>query len=69
MVPFEKEAQMSEELRKLIEAARHRPFEAEEREAQRRSFAFGNTNIENSRITREMIDEQAEKLKVQSQGR
>ena len=35
---------------------------AEQREAQRRSFAYGNTAFENSRITREMINEQAEKL-------
>ena len=59
---------MSEQLQRLIEAARQRPFGTEEREAQRRSFAYGNTNIENSRITREMIDQQAEALKVQAEG-
>ena len=36
---------------------------AEEKEAQRRSFAYGNTNIENPRVTKEMIDREAEKLK------
>ena len=54
---------MATSLEKLIEVARHREFAAEEREAQRRSFAYGNTNIENPRITRETIDEQAELLK------
>jgi hypothetical protein len=34
----------------------------EHREEQRRSFAYGNTAFENDRITREMVDQQAEKL-------
>jgi hypothetical protein len=54
---------MTEHLQKLVEAARRAPFPHEEREAQRRSFAYGNTHIENDRITREMVDEQAETLK------
>lgn len=53
---------MPTDLEKLIEAARLQEFPAVEREAQRRSFAYGNTHIENSRITREMIDDQAELL-------
>jgi hypothetical protein len=53
---------MSEELQKLIEATKSYKISIGEREAQRRSFAYGNTNIENSRITRQMIDEQAEEL-------
>ena len=55
---------MTNYLQELVEAARRLPFPAEEREAQRRSFAYGNTRIENERITREMVDEQAEALKV-----
>lgn len=35
---------------------------SEEREAQRRSFAYGNGAIENGAITRESVDEAAEKL-------
>jgi hypothetical protein len=54
---------MTDALQQLIEAARHLPFREDEREAQRRSFAYGNTHIENERITREMVDEQAEVLK------
>ena len=53
---------MTDALQQLIEAARHSPFHEDEREAQRRSFAYGNTHIENERITREMVDEQAEAL-------
>ena len=33
-----------------------------QREAQRRSFVYGNTKIENDRITRELVDEQADLL-------
>jgi hypothetical protein len=60
---------MSEKLQELIEAARRFPFSDEEREAQRRSFAYGNTHIENERVTREMVDEQAELLKHDSAAR
>lgn len=35
-----------------------------ELEQQRRSFAYGNTHIENSLITRRVVDEQADKLKA-----
>lgn len=55
---------MTTDLQELVEAARRVPFAIEEREAQRRSFAYGNTHIENERITREMVDEQAEALKA-----
>jgi hypothetical protein len=53
---------MGEELQKLIEIAKGVAVTPEHREEQRRSFAYGNTAYENGRITREMIDEQAEKL-------
>ena len=59
--PVVREA-MTESLKVLIEAAKKVKPTPEHREAQRRSFAYGNTAFENSRITREMIDEQAEKL-------
>jgi hypothetical protein len=38
-----------------------------EAEEQRRSFAYGNTKIENDRITREMVNERAEALKRSSE--
>lgn len=58
----EKEAIMSEDLQKLIDASRGRPMSDAEKEAQRRSFAYGNAHIENERVTREMVDEAAEKI-------
>jgi hypothetical protein len=57
---------MTSPLETLIAKARVREFSAEEREAQRRSFAYGNTNIENPRITRETVDQQAEVLKAEA---
>ena len=54
---------MTDYLQQLVQAGRNVPFSTEEREEQRRSFAYGNTRIENERITREMVDEQAEALK------
>ena len=47
-------------LMKLARSVRMSPSESEE---QRRSFAYGNTKIENDRITREMVNERAEALK------
>lgn len=54
---------MTDALKKLIEATRALDQSAREREQQRRSFAYGNTKFENDRITREMVDRQAELLK------
>ena len=54
---------MSKELIQLLELARAHQMTPEEREEQRRSFAYGNTKIENDRITREMVNERAEALK------
>ena len=56
------EGQTIMELEDLIKMARTTTMTSEEKEAQRRSFAFGNTNIENERITRETIDEAADNL-------
>jgi hypothetical protein len=52
-----------EELELLLAASRKREFTPEQQEAQRRSFAFGNTHLENERITRETIDRAAEALR------
>lgn len=59
---------MGEELKKLIEVAKRITPTAEHREEQRRSFAYGNTAFENNRITREMVNEQADKLARESHG-
>lgn len=53
---------MTNSLKALLEAAKTAHVSAEHREQQRRSFAYGNTAFENERITREMIDQQAERL-------
>lgn len=51
------------DLQRLIERSRNVKMTPSEAEQQRRSFAFGNTNIENDRVTRRVVDEQAEKLR------
>lgn len=53
---------MNEPLKKLIEAARKAPQSSNDIEVQRRSFAYGNTHFENSRITREMVDKIADEM-------
>ena len=53
---------MSDELKDLIEKSRHVQMTPEEKERQRRSFAYGNAKIENDRITRELVDREAELL-------
>ena len=53
---------MGEDLKTLIEIARRITPTPEHREEQRRSFAYGNTAFENERITRAMVDREAEKL-------
>ena len=55
-----------EELEHLLKKARTVRMTAAEQELQRRSFAYGNTRIENDLITRTMIDEAAERLAGQS---
>ena len=53
---------MTKSLELLIEAARNATPSPQQQEEQRRSFAYGNTAFENSLITRQMIDEQAEAI-------
>jgi hypothetical protein len=60
---------MGDDLKKLIEVAKSIKTTPEHREEQRRSFAYGNTAFENRMITREMINEQADKLARASDDR
>lgn len=53
------------DLQYLLEKSKGVSMTPSELEEQRRSFAYGNTNIENNRITRAIVDEQAEKLKAE----
>ncbi len=55
---------MSNALEKLIESSKSVEMTNEQKEEQRRSFAYGNAGLENELITREMINQQAEKLKA-----
>jgi hypothetical protein len=59
---------MTDALKKLIEAARTAEQTSAQKEQQRRSFAYGNTHFENDRITREMIDREAERLAREANG-
>lgn len=46
---------MTKELQQLIDLAREIEMTPEQLREQRRSFAYGNTHIENERITRQMV--------------
>jgi hypothetical protein len=60
--PAEGVFEMPEHLKRLIELARRVIMSDADREEQRRSFAYGNIKIENDMVTREIVDEEAEKL-------
>lgn len=53
---------MTENLERLVEEARERPITGPELEAQAISFAYGNANFENPRVTREIVEEAARRL-------
>jgi hypothetical protein len=53
---------MSTDLEQLIELARKHEMTASERDAQVRSFAYGNTHFENESITREDVDRAVDSL-------
>ena len=48
---------MAKDLKELVERARRIEMTPDQLREQRRSFAYGNTHIENDRITREMVAE------------
>jgi hypothetical protein len=58
------ELTMSDDLKRLIERAKQVQFTAADAELQRRSFAYGNTRFENERITKAMVDREAEALRA-----
>ena len=53
---------MPDALEELIARANGIQMTSEQMEAQRRSFAYGNTNIENNRITKDSIAKAAETM-------
>jgi len=52
----------SQDLEKLLEMSRRVKLSPTQKEEQRRSFAYGNANIENGRITKEMVAMEADVL-------
>jgi hypothetical protein len=50
------------EIQYLIEQTTKIPMTQAQMTEQRRSFAYGNTAIENPEITREMVEEEARKI-------
>jgi hypothetical protein len=46
---------MTKELQELVDRTRTIEMTSDQLRDQRRSFAYGNTHIENDRITREMV--------------
>ncbi len=58
---------MTNALKTLLDAARKVEMSSDDIEKQRVSFAYGNTKIENDRITRETVKKEAERLKAETQ--
>lgn len=52
----------------LIERAKGVRMTPEEEEEQRRSFAYGNTKIDNGRVTRESVNREAQELASEENG-
>jgi hypothetical protein len=53
---------MAKNLEELVVRARNITMTTAQLRVQRQSFAYGNTHIENERITREMVAEIDEKI-------
>jgi hypothetical protein len=60
------QAKQAADLASLLEQAKKVQMSATDKEAQRRSFAYGNANIENERVTKETVNSEAEKLGIGS---
>jgi hypothetical protein len=59
---------MTETLEALIAKAKTIQMTETEAKAQRLSFVYGNTHIENARITREMVAEADERVSQEETG-
>jgi hypothetical protein len=57
---------MTQELEELVERARKIEMTPDQLREQRRSFVYGNTHIENERITREMVAEVDARLEAEN---
>jgi hypothetical protein len=56
----------NEKLEELVSRTRKITMSSGQLREQRRSFAYGNTNIENERITRQMVAEADQKIEAES---
>jgi hypothetical protein len=56
----------TEKLEELVTRTRKITMSSGQLREQRQSFAYGNTNIENERITREMVAEADRKIEAES---
>ncbi len=54
---------------RLVAKARNYEMSPEEREAQRRNFAYGNVKLSNPDVTMEMVNEAADKLQKEREGK
>ena len=52
-------------LSRLVEMARAVKLSESQRDEQRRSFVYGNTAIENDKITRSMVDDASRTVKAE----
>lgn len=52
------------DLQYLVEKAKKVEMNSDETAEQRRSFAYGNSAFENPNITKEMVEEEAERLEL-----
>jgi hypothetical protein len=57
---------MANKLEELVIRTRKITMTSDQLREQRQSFAYGNTNIENERITREMVAEADRKIESES---
>ncbi len=53
---------MSQKLDALIQKTNKVTMTSDDRERQRQSFAYGNTKIENDKITRQIVEDAAARL-------
>ena len=51
-----------QEFSELVERAKEIEMTPKQKEEQRRSFAYGNANIENDAVTRDVVNHAAEEL-------
>jgi hypothetical protein len=58
---------MTKELQQLVDRTRKIEMTEEQLREQRRSFAYGNTHIENERITREMVADLDARLEAKNE--